>query len=158
MFAHKSLSVIVATDVAARGIDVKNLDLVVNYELSRDPEVHVHRVGRTGRAGEKGTAISFVCGSKEAHRLSGISEYLDMKLNTVVCNDEMQALKITPPMSTIKISGGKKNKIRPGDVLGSLVKEMNIKSAHIGKITLFDFYAYVAVSYTHLTLPTIYSV
>ncbi|WP_438876057.1 helicase-related protein, partial [Bacillus cereus group sp. Bce009] len=66
-FANKSISILVATDVAARGLDVDNLDAVFNFELSRDPEVHVHRIGRTGRAGSQGLAISFFS-DNEMHR------------------------------------------------------------------------------------------
>ena len=78
-FANKSVTVLVATDVAARGLDVDNLDAVFNYELSRDPEVHVHRIGRTGRAGNKGLAFSFFS-SNEMHRVALIDEYLDMPI------------------------------------------------------------------------------
>ncbi len=146
LFTHKSISAIVATDVAARGLDVEDLDLVVNFELSKDPEIHVHRTGRTGRAGKKGMAISLVSGSKEAFRLENISEYLDQKLSIEkFVKDPDASVRYLPPMRTIKISGGKKNKIRPGDILGALVKDMGIHSKAIGKITVFDFYAYVAL-------------
>src|SRR5690606_31606897 len=73
LFANRSLSILVATDVAARGIDIAGLDLVINVELSRDPEVHIHRIGRSGRAGEKGLAVSLVAPS-EAQRASAIEE------------------------------------------------------------------------------------
>lgn len=76
-FANKSVSILVATDVAARGLDVDNLDAVFNFELSRDPEVHVHRIGRTGRAGSKGLAFSFF-GEKDGLRVARIEEYLEM--------------------------------------------------------------------------------
>ncbi|WP_264768275.1 helicase-related protein, partial [Klebsiella pneumoniae] len=75
-FANKSLSILVATDVAARGLDVDNLDAVFNYDLSRDPEVHVHRIGRTCRAGSKGLAFSFFS-DNESYRVAQIDEYMD---------------------------------------------------------------------------------
>ncbi len=146
LFTHKSLPVIVATDVAARGLDVKNLDLVLNYELTKNPEVHVHRIGRTGRAGQKGLAISLVAGEKEAYRLKDICEYLEQKLPLQKFKENLNVpVNIRPKMTTLKISGGKKNKVRPGDILGALVKEVKIDANKIGKITVFDFYAYVAV-------------
>ena len=73
-FSNKSMSILVATDVAARGLDINELDLVINFELSADPEVHVHRVGRTGRAGRAGTAASLVMRSEE-NRLAAINNY-----------------------------------------------------------------------------------
>ncbi len=79
-FANGSARILVATDVAARGLDIKSLELVVNYELARDPEVHVHRIGRTARAGSSGTAISF-CAPEEAQRANILSEMLQLKLN-----------------------------------------------------------------------------
>ena len=70
-FANKSTSVLVATDVAARGLDIKELSAVINYELSRDPEIHIHRIGRTGRAGEQGLALSLVT-AQESRRVQAI--------------------------------------------------------------------------------------
>ncbi len=79
-FANGSARVLVATDVAARGLDIKSLELVVNFELAWDPEVHVHRIGRTARAGNSGLAISF-CAPEEAQRANIISDMLQIKLN-----------------------------------------------------------------------------
>ncbi|MDN3685803.1 helicase-related protein [Vibrio sinaloensis] len=81
MFANKSVSILVATDVAARGLDVDNLDAVFNFELSRDPEVHVHRIGRTGRAGSKGIAFSFYSEKKEHYRVERIEDYMALDFN-----------------------------------------------------------------------------
>lgn len=78
-----SARVLVATDVAARGLDIKSLELVVNFELAWDPEVHVHRIGRTARAGNSGLAISF-CAPEEAQRANILSEMLQIRLNWVL--------------------------------------------------------------------------
>ena len=70
-FSNKSCAILVATDVAARGIDIKDLEAVINFELSHDPEVHIHRIGRTGRAGKSGLALSLYIAA-ESHRVNAI--------------------------------------------------------------------------------------
>ncbi|RXJ71668.1 ATP-dependent RNA helicase DbpA [Veronia nyctiphanis] len=148
MFANKSVSLLVATDVAARGLDVENLDAVFNFELSRDPEVHVHRIGRTGRAGSKGKAFSFV-GEKDGYRVALIEDELDATITTESCPAKpSSAVPMKAPMKTIQIAGGKKQKVRAGDILGSLTKEGGIDGKAIGKINLFPMSAYVAVSHS----------
>lgn len=147
-FANKSVSLLVATDVAARGLDVDNLDAVFNYELSRDPEVHVHRIGRTGRAGSQGVAFNFYR-SKEGHRLSAIEEALGHSINASSLPED-EVLNQRPyfaPMHTIQIDGGKKQKVRPGDILGVLTAEGGLKGEQIGKITVQAMRAYVAVNH-----------
>ncbi|UPR49601.1 ATP-dependent RNA helicase DbpA [Vibrio cyclitrophicus] len=143
-FSNKTISILVATDVAARGLDVDNLDAVFNFELSRDPEVHVHRIGRTGRAGSKGVAISFFS-EKEMHRVAQIDEYMDMPIEP----SQMPAKPIAKPyysnMVTIQIDGGKKAKLRAGDILGALTGQGGIDGKSVGKINLFAMRAYVAV-------------
>jgi hypothetical protein len=120
-FANKSVSILVATDVAARGIDIKELTAVVNYELTRDPEVHIHRIGRTGRAGEQGLALSLVTAA-ENRRAAAIEDYL----GETVPRAELETLAmptaaaLEAPMVTLCIDGGRKNKLRPGDLLGAL--------------------------------------
>ncbi|MGE7958621.1 ATP-dependent RNA helicase DbpA [Pseudomonas sp. NPDC089530] len=146
MFANRSTSVLVATDVAARGLDIDALDMVINVELARDSEIHVHRVGRTGRAGEKGLAISLVAPS-EAHRAQAIEQLQKAPLNW----EQIDSLKpqgggpLLPAMSTLCIAAGRKDKVRPGDILGALTGEAGIPGTQVGKIAIFDFQAYVAV-------------
>ena len=146
-FANKSVSVLVATDVAARGIDIKELTTVINYELTRDPEVHIHRIGRTGRAGEQGLALSLVTAA-ESRRAAAIEDYLGVS----VPRAELESLSmpsstsLEAPMVTISIDGGRKNKLRPGDVLGALTGEAGIPGSEVGKINVFNFYTYVAIS------------
>lgn len=143
-FANKSVSILVATDVAARGLDVDNLDAVFNFELSRDPEVHVHRIGRTGRAGSKGLAFSFF-GEKDGLRIARIEEYLDMDILPATLPEKSKQQPYQAKMVTINIDGGKKQKVRPGDILGCLTGKNGIPGAQVGKIHLFPMRAYVAV-------------
>jgi len=146
MFANRSLSVLVATDVAARGLDIDGLDMVINVELARDAEIHIHRVGRTGRAGEKGMAVSLVA-PPEAHRAQAIETLQKAPLTW----HPPGSLKpragepLRPPMITLCIAAGRKDKLRPGDILGALTGEAGIPGAQVGKIAIFDFQAYVAV-------------
>ena len=143
-FANKSVSILVATDVAARGLDVDNLDAVFNFELSRDPEVHVHRIGRTGRAGSKGLAFSFF-GEKDGLRVARIEEYLDMDVVPATLPAKSNQQPYQAKMVTINIDGGKKQKVRAGDILGCLTGKNGITGAQVGKIHLFPMRAYVAV-------------
>lgn len=144
MFANKSISILVATDVAARGLDVDNLDAVFNFELSRDPEVHVHRIGRTGRAGAKGQAFSFYS-EKEAYRVARIEEYMRQEVRPATLPEKPLERPFYAPMSTIQILGGKKAKVRAGDILGALTKEAGIDGKQIGKINIMPMVSYVAV-------------
>ncbi|MUL08752.1 ATP-dependent RNA helicase DbpA [Aliivibrio fischeri] len=148
-FANKSTSILVATDVAARGLDIESLDAVVNFELSRDPEVHVHRIGRTGRAGNKGIALSLF-NEKEMHNIAQIEEYMDIDIRdeALPSSDYLKEPAYYAEMVTLWIDGGKKNKLRPGDILGALTGKDGIEGKMVGKINVFDFHAYVAVHNT----------
>ncbi|SFT69030.1 ATP-dependent RNA helicase DbpA [Kosakonia arachidis] len=143
-FANGSVRVLVATDVAARGLDIKSLELVVNYELAWDPEVHVHRIGRTARAGNSGLAISF-CAPEEAQRANILAEMLQLKLNWCNAPVSVKVVPLEAEMATLCIDGGKKAKMRPGDVLGALTGDMGLDGADIGKITVHPAHVYVAV-------------
>ncbi|GDX04011.1 ATP-dependent RNA helicase DbpA [Buttiauxella sp. A111] len=143
-FANGSSRVLVATDVAARGLDIKALEMVINYELSWDPEVHVHRIGRTARAGESGLAIS-LCAPEEAQRASVLAEMLNLSLNwqSAPTGGSIKPLEAT--MATLCIDGGKKAKMRPGDILGALTGDMGLDGADIGKIDVHPMHVYVAI-------------
>ncbi|EPJ5576801.1 ATP-dependent RNA helicase DbpA [Citrobacter farmeri] len=143
-FANGSARVLVATDVAARGLDIKSLELVVNFELAWDPEVHVHRIGRTARAGNSGLAISF-CAPEEAQRANILSEMLQIPLNWVSAPAQRLLTPLVAEMATLCIDGGKKAKMRPGDVLGALTGDIGLDGADIGKITVHPAHVYVAV-------------
>ena len=144
-FANKSSSILVATDVAARGLDIKDLQAVINYDVTRDAEVHVHRIGRTGRAGSKGLALSLYT-EKEQYKIEDIEAYQMRPVeygNLAQLKD--QPVEILPPMVTLNIDGGKKNKVRPGDILGALTGDAGIQGNYVGKIDIFDYSAYVAI-------------
>ncbi|CCN68798.1 ATP-dependent RNA helicase DbpA [Vibrio nigripulchritudo] len=145
-FANKSVSILVATDVAARGLDVDNLDAVINFHLARDPEVHVHRIGRTGRAGAKGCAHSFIS-EKESYKVAQIEEYFDFDIRTkdLPSKDVLNQRAYYAKMVTLQIDGGKKQKVRPGDILGALTGDDGIPGSQVGKINVFPMSAYVAV-------------
>lgn len=146
-FANKSASILVATDVAARGLDVENLDAVINFQLARDAEVHVHRIGRTGRAGSKGMAFSLFA-EKEMFKVAQIDEYMDIEISpsTLPSDSVLTDTPYESKMATIQIDGGKKQKVRAGDILGALTGGDNgVDGKRVGKIHLFDMRAYVAV-------------
>jgi len=145
-FANGSCRVLVATDVAARGLDIKQLSLVINYELSFDPEVHVHRVGRTGRAGTSGLAVSLVT-PQEMVRVHALEDYTRQAVVWQPAAQVMSAppVALDPEMATLCIDGGRKAKIRPGDILGALTGDAGLTAAEVGKIDMFPVHAYVAI-------------
>jgi ATP-independent RNA helicase DbpA len=144
MFRNRSIRVLVATDVAARGLDVSDLDLVVNFELPAQTEIYVHRIGRTGRAGKLGRAVSFATAG-DARRVEQIEERIGAPLERLVPRGE--GADLTARMGTIRIGAGRKDKVRPGDILGALTGEAGgLKGDHVGKIEIHDRHAFVAVS------------
>ena len=145
---NKSLPVLVATDVAARGIDVKDLDCVINFDLSPDVEVHTHRIGRVGRAGKKGKAYSFFS-KKDQLKLESIAKNnkINIEKNIEAIPIHSSSLSCQPLMKTLRIEAGKKNKLRPGDILGALTSNDSlINASEIGKINIFYFYTLVAIN------------
>ncbi|MCV2886379.1 ATP-dependent RNA helicase DbpA [Aestuariibacter sp. AA17] len=145
-FENQSCRVLVATDVAARGIDVKGVDLVINYHVSEDPDAHIHRIGRTGRADASGRAYSLVSPS-EISRVHAIEEVAGFKAKWKgIQSMRFHANRITESeFSTLAIDGGKKAKLRPGDILGALTKEADVPGEDIGKIKVTATHAYVAI-------------
>ncbi len=149
-FANRSISVLVATDVAARGLDIESLDMVINYQVAQELEVHTHRIGRTGRAGAQGMACSLYT-QRDKHRISQLEDYLKQKF----VRGQLPHIRLlrepvfAPPMVTIHIGGGKKQKLRPGDIVGALTGADGIPGSEIGKIQVGDHWAYVAVAHKH---------
>ncbi|WP_085316910.1 ATP-dependent RNA helicase DbpA [Derxia lacustris] len=145
-FANRSCSVLVATDVAARGLDIAQLEAVINVDVTPDPEVHVHRIGRTGRADAEGHAFSLVS-HKEMHRATAIERESGRELEWASLDTLKPAdgERLRPPMTTVQLLGGKKEKMRPGDVLGALTKDMGFAGKQIGKINVTDWNTYIAV-------------
>lgn len=147
-FANNSCPVLVATDLAARGLDIKSLQAVINYELPRDPEIYVHRIGRTGRAGEKGLALSIFT-EAEAVRVNAIEKYLS---TPCICDvyaslDRTPGFTLKAPMVTLQVDVGRKQKIRPGDLLGALTGDAGLPGSQIGKIDIFDQCSFVALEH-----------
>ncbi|HET6555236.1 MAG TPA: ATP-dependent RNA helicase DbpA [Dyella sp.] len=145
-FANRSCSILVATDVAARGLDIAALPLVVSFDIAHDPDTHTHRVGRTGRAGETGHAITLVT-PRERPKALNIEDQLGRPL-------PWQPLKVAPPrgkqlnlapMRTLVIDAGRQDKLRPGDILGALTGDAGLDAKDIGKIDVFATRAYVAI-------------
>jgi ATP-independent RNA helicase DbpA len=145
-FANGSAGILVATDVAARGLDIDSLDLVINYHIARDAEVHTHRIGRTGRAGGSGVAITLFQ-AKEQYKLDKLQAFLDKRIDP---HSELPAPPArsglpAPRMTTLQIDGGKKQKVRPGDILGALTGAGGIPGAQVGKIQIHDQFAFIAL-------------
>ncbi|MDE2204375.1 MAG: ATP-dependent RNA helicase DbpA [Burkholderiaceae bacterium] len=145
-FANRSCSVLVATDVAARGLDIAQLEAVINVDVTPDPEVHVHRIGRTGRADENGWALS-LASMDEMGRVGNIEEAMgrEVEWHKLGELDTGNDAPLLPPMETLQILGGRKEKIRPGDVLGALTGDAGFRGDQIGKINVTEFSTYVAV-------------
>jgi ATP-independent RNA helicase DbpA len=145
-FANRSTSVLVATDIAARGLDITQLEAVVNVDITPDPDTHTHRIGRTGRADEQGWAFS-LASLDEMGRVGQIEQALGFtsQWRPVAELTSTSPEPLQPPMATLQILGGRKEKIRPGDVLGALTKDLGFASAQIGKINVNEFSTYVAV-------------
>lgn len=152
-FRNQSTRILIATDVAGRGIDVQDLELVVNYELPAKTDIYVHRIGRTGRAGKAGVAVS-LASKRELSKINGIEEAtgapvkrLQLPANHQI---DLRAIAIDAKMATILISGGRKDKVRPGDILGALTGEAGgLKGSDIGQIEIQDRLSYVAVAKRH---------
>ncbi len=150
-FANRSCSVLVATDVASRGLDITQLEAVINVDITPDPEVHVHRIGRTGRAGETGLALSLAA-MRDMGAVGKIEQYQNSPSVWYPLGELAGADKATPllpPMVTLQILGGRKEKIRPGDVLGALTSSEGgpaYTREQIGKIQVTEFCTFVAVA------------
>ena len=149
-FTHKSASVLVATDIAARGLDIEGLEAVVNVDITPDPATHTHRIGRTGRMGAEGQAEGWAFSLASLDEMGRVGA-IEKALGFTSVWQPLAELKPTgdgpllPPMQTLQILGGRKEKIRSGDVLGALTKDMGFSAAQVGKISVNDFSTYVAV-------------
>ncbi len=143
MFANGTTRVLVATDVASRGLDIPKIDLVINYDLPHDPEIYTHRIGRTGRAGATGRAVTLVI-PRQRSKLAEIIP--DAKLQPLTSLAPQRDFVMESRMVTLCIDGGKKAKLRAGDILGTLCKEIGLSGDQIGKITIQERQSYVAIA------------
>lgn len=150
-----STPIVVATDVAARGLDLVDLDVVINYELPADPETYLHRIGRTGRAGAAGLAVS-LASERDRGKIARIEGFTGVPVEREAGTggavgvgtspDVGTAVAVAlPEMRTLRIGGGRKDKLRAGDILGALTGEAGLVVGDIGKIEIHDDYAYVAI-------------
>ena len=155
-FANRSCSVLVATDVAARGLDIAQLEAVINVDMTPDPEIHVHRIGRTGRADQDGWALS-LCSPGDKRRIGAIAQAMGSEpewhgLGSLQSGNDTP---LVPPMVTLQMLGGRKEKIRPGDVLGALTGEAGgghkFTREEVGKITVTDQSTYIAIARSRAT-------
>ncbi len=146
-FSNRSCNVLVASDVAARGLDVESVEAVVNYELPSDPDVYVHRIGRTGRAGRGGVALS-LCAPRELARAEQIAQRQGAPLAWRRAEPLAGKARNAPvaPMATLRIDAGKTDKLRPGDILGALTGEAGLKAEAVGRIQVMATRSYVAVA------------
>ena len=145
-FANKSCSVLVATDVAARGLDIADLAAVINVDVTPDSEIHIHRIGRTGRGDAEGLALNLV--SMDEMGSVGKIEQLQGRASEFFPVNELtpaEGGELLPPMMTIQIIGGRREKIRAGDVMGAMCADFGYSRDQIGKISVNDFSTYVAV-------------
>jgi ATP-dependent RNA helicase DbpA len=145
-FANGSACILVATDVAARGLDISSVDAVFNYQLAHDADTHTHRIGRTGRAGQSGIALSLFTAS-DAGKLIPLEDGLGIKIDVAelpaVDNATLKPAK--PLMATLQLDGGKKHKIRAGDIVGALTASKQLTNDDLGKIQLHDIWSFIAV-------------
>ncbi len=145
LLRNSSLRVLVATDVAARGLDIEELGAVINYDLPREPDVFIHRIGRTARAGSSGIAVSLV-GPGDRRTLDDLRQgpLANVPLSPLPA---AVAGRATPPaMVTIAIQGGRRDRLRPGDIVGALTTEVGLAATDIGKISITDQISFVAIA------------
>ena len=142
-FSNKSCPILIATDVAARGLDIKELSMVVNYDLPHTEETYTHRIGRTGRAGKDGIAITLYDSYEVQNGLEYKNENREfLESSTLI---KSNGFEMKPQNITLVIEGGKKDKLRAGDLLGALTGDAGLQGSSIGKIDIYDRQAYVAI-------------
>jgi len=141
---HGSIQVLVATDVAARGLDVDDVDLVVNLHPARDADTHVHRVGRTGRAQRRGRALSLLTARDQAQVADWQVAFETLGADVFDDVDLMQPPP-RPSYVSLEIAAGKKQKLRPGDILGALTQDGGLAADDVGRIHIRAQVSYVAV-------------
>lgn len=143
-FSNKSCSILVATDVAARGIDIKNLGMVINASLPHDETTYIHRIGRTGRCENDGLAITLF--APENAIKAEMYENKDRQFNNLSELGDVKKHLLVAPNKTLVIEAGKKDKLRAGDILGALTGDCGLNGSDIGIIDLYENQSYVAIS------------
>lgn len=157
---------LIATDVAARGIDIENISLVINYDIPLDEENYVHRTGRTGRAGRKGKAISFVVPTQTRYlhdiedligfkiqektkpsqeEVANLKPSFEKKLNTAPKIKKMKSDQLNKDIMRLRFNGGKKKKLRATNFVGVISNLDGMKAEDIGIITIQDTLTYIEI-------------
>ena len=147
-FANRSCTVLVASDVAARGLDINELPMVVNFDIASDVDTHTHRIGRTGRAGRRGLALNLVS-PREMKRANLIEDRQGEALYWNTLPSVIDASSATPlvaPFVTLAVDAGRQDKLRPGDLLGALTGDAGMSGDVVGKIDVFPTRTYVAIA------------
>jgi ATP-independent RNA helicase DbpA len=144
-FANRSCTVLVASDVAARGLDIAGLPMVVNFDIAADADTHLHRIGRTGRAGRRGVAFS-LCLPRESNRANRIEDRLGEPLQWGKLPAPSDSAPLLAPFVTIAVDAGRQDKLRPGDLLGALTGDAGLPATAVGKIDVFPTRTYVAIA------------
>jgi ATP-dependent RNA helicase DbpA len=144
-FANRSCTVLVASDVAARGLDITDLPMVINFDMAANADTHLHRIGRTGRAGRHGVALS-LCLPRESDRAKLIEARLGEPLHWGQWASPTDGAPLLAPFVTIAVDAGRQHKLRPGDLLGALTGDAGIPATAVGKIDVFPTRTYVAVA------------
>lgn len=152
-FKKGMLNYLVATDLAARGLDVEYLPAVINCSFPTELQVYLHRAGRTGRAGLPGDCYNLVGSMMEEIRVKAFHKEIDipLKKNEIKWQDLKQVTKgEVVKQVRIHLSRGKKDKIRKGDVVGFLANEIGLEGDQIGTIAIYDEYLTVDIPEKHL--------
>jgi ATP-independent RNA helicase DbpA len=144
-FANRSCTVLVASDVAGRGLDIADLPMVINFDMAANADTHLHRIGRTGRAGRRGVALS-LCLPGESNRAQLIEAQLGKPLQWGKIIPPTDSAPLLAPYVTIAVDAGRQHKLRPGDLLGALTGDAGIPASAVGKIDVFPTRTYVAVA------------
>ena len=146
-FANRSCNVLVASDVAARGLDIDDIGAVVNYALPTDADTYLHRIGRTGRAGRDGLAVSLVAPS-ERNRVALIEERQgrEIRFERIAPLDGKPRGVPQAAMATLRIDAGRTDKLRPGDIVGALTGDAGLSKEAVGKIDVYPTRSYVAIA------------
>ncbi|CAN5594675.1 ATP-dependent RNA helicase DbpA [soil metagenome] len=146
-FANRSCNVLVASDVAARGLDIDDIGAVVNYALPTDADTYLHRIGRSGRAGRSGLALSLVAPQDLA--LAAMIEQrqgVPLRWERATPLDGKPGPAPTAAMATLRIDAGRTDKLRPGDIVGALTGDAGLHVDAIGKIDIHATRSYVAIA------------
>lgn len=145
-FQEGHLDYLVATDLAARGLDIEALPAVINLAIPEMFDYYLHRVGRTGRAGNRGRVFNLVASEKERHWLMNHHRLIDLPVKSLHFEAaDISQVKTDEQERWIKylLSRGKRDKIRKGDIVGFLVNQAQLEANEIGTITIYDSYSTV---------------